>query len=198
MLISRVATGDGGIAASMAVSLVEAKRHLNVYHDNDDDLIGALVAVAQAHMEGPDGLGGTLGRAVTRHMLELKLERWPSSRVLPLPHPPLVSVDSITYLDIAGQTQTFAAARYHVVPDTMQGFIRLKSGEEWPDLDIAPDAVRIRFVVGPETCAPDLKHAILMHVSHLYLNREAVGETASVLPFGYRALTDPHRTHGWI
>ena len=198
MLISRVATGDGGIAASLAVSLVETKRHLNVYHDDDDTLIEALIAVAQAHMEGPDGLGGTLGRAVSQHMLEFKLERWPASRVLPLPHPPLVSVDSITYLDIAGDTQTFASSRYHVVPDTMQGFVRLKQGEEWPDLDIAPDAVRIRFVCGPATCPPDLRHALLLHIGLLYLNREAAGESVSLLPMAYKSLTDPHRTHGWI
>ena len=199
MLISRVAEGDGGLALTPAVSLAEAKRHLAIYHAADDDLVTALVAAAQAHMEGADGTGGVLGRAVSRHTLELRLERFPLSRVMALPHPPLVSVTGITYLDVAGVLQTFAASEYHVVADSMAGFVRLKATSAgWPATDIAPDAVRVRFVVGPAECPADLKAALLLHVGHLYLNRDAVGESRQVLPMAYKSLTDPHRTHGWI
>lgn len=198
MIIARVAEADGGLALTAAVSLTEAKKHCNVYHADDDAYITALIQVAQAHIEGADGTGGTVGRAVSRHMLELKFERWPASRVLPLPHPPLVDVESIKYLDLAGVEQTIPETDYHVVPDQTQGFVRLKPYAAWPSLDIAPDAVRIRFVVGPLECPPDLKQAMLLHIGHLYLNREAVGEAQSMLPFAYRALTDPHRSHGWI
>ena len=198
MMIARVPESDGGVPLVMAVSLSESKRHCNVYHANDDDLITAMIRVAQSHMEGHDGTGGTLGRAVSQHTLDLKFERWPANRAMALPHPPLVSVTSIKYLDIAGVEQTFPAINYHVVSDTISGFVRLKSQANWPSLDIAPDAVRVRFVAGPSECPVDLKHAMLLHVGHLYLNREAVGETTSMLPFAYKALTDPHKTHGWI
>lgn len=198
MLISRVAEADGGLPLLPAITLTEAKRHLNVYHYEDDALIEGLILVAQAHIEGHDGTGGILGRAVSRHMLELRLERFPASRVMPLPHPPLVSVASIAYIDVAGDLQTYPSANYHVVPDTMQGFVRLKSTAEWPAVDLAPDAVRVRFTVGVTACPVDLKQAMLLHIGHMYLNREAVGESQTVLPFAYKNLTDPHRTHGWI
>jgi uncharacterized phiE125 gp8 family phage protein len=198
MILRRIATADGGVALSPAVTLGDAKRHLNVYHAEDDDLIEALVAVAQAHLEGHDGTGGVLGRPVSRHTLELTLPRFPLDRVMPLPHPPLVSVTEIAYRDQSGVDRIFDAGLYHVVPDGMQGSVRLRVNASWPGTEDAPDAVRVRFVVGPSICPPDLRHAMLLHVGTLYLNREATGTNAVVLPMAWKALVDPHRTHGWI
>ncbi len=198
MILSRVAVADGGVALSPALSLTEAKRHLNVYHDLDDALIEAYVAAAQAHLEGDDGCGGTLGRAITRHTLDYVIEAFPRSRELLLPQPPLVSVTSVTYLDTVGTSQTLSSSLYHVMADRMAPRIRLRDTAEWPDTDIAPDAVRIRYVIGPDAVPADVRAALMLHLGNLYANRGDDGSAATVLPPAHRALLDKHRTHGWI
>jgi uncharacterized phiE125 gp8 family phage protein len=198
VILSRVAEADGGVALTQAVSLTEAKRHLNIFHAEDDALITALIVAAQASIEGIDGTGGTLGRAITRHTLDMVCEDFPDASRLALPQPPLVSVASVKYLDTTGTERTFAASGYHVVADKYVPHVRLKDGVSWPSLADAPDAIRVRYVVGPAECPGDIKQAILLHVAHLYANREAAGENLTPLPMAYKYLLDPHRTHGWM
>lgn len=199
MLLSRVATGDGGVALVAAVSTADAKAHLNVMHTTDDDLIAGFVSVAQQHLEGEDGLGGVLGRAIVRHTLDLALPSFPASRVIELPQPPLVSVTHVKYLDIDGVEQTVSSASYSVHADRSGGYIKLKPDASWPSTESdVDDAVRVRFVCGYEAVPAPLKSALLLHVGHLYLNREATGAASAVLPLAWKALTDPYKTHGWI
>lgn len=199
MLLSRIAVGDGGVALVPAVTTADAKAHLNVLHASDDDLIAALVSVAQQHLEGEDGLGGVLGRAVVQHTLEMHLGGFPPEDVIRLPQPPLVSVTSVTYLDTDGDEQTLSASKYAVHIDRGPGYIRLKPDQAWPGTQSGvDDAVRVRFVAGYASVPAGLRHAILLHVGHLYLNREATGDANQVLPMAWKALTDPYRTHGWI
>lgn len=199
MLLSRVGTGDGGVALTAAVSTADAKAHLNIYHATDDDLIAGFVAVAQQHLEGEDGLGGVLGRAIVRHTLDLALPLFPSSRVIELPQPPLVSVTHVKYIDADGDEQTLSSSAYAVHADRTGGYVKLKPDESWPITEMGiDDAVRVRFVCGYDAVPGPLKSAILLHVGHLYLNREATGAATAVLPLAWKALTDPYKTHGWI
>lgn len=196
--LSRVAAGDGGNAWTAAVSLSEAKRHCNVYHDQDDTLIEALIAAAQASLEGHDGTGGTIGRAVSRHRLALTCGTFPASRLFPLAQPDVIAVADVTYTDVTGVARTFSSGSYRLIPDAHRPALWLVDGASWPSTIAAPDAVRIRYDVGPATCPADIKAAILLHVGHLYVNREAAGESVTPLPLAYKHLLDPHRTHGWI
>lgn len=198
MVLARVAAIDGGVAPSAAVTMSDAKRHINVYHADDDALISALIAAAQSHLEGPEGCGGTLGRAVSRHVLEMRLPRFPVGRRLFMPQPPLIAVGSVAYIAPNGISDVMDPAHYHVVPRHLDPHIMLRDTASWPSTIVAPDAVTVRFTVGPLACPQDLQQAMLLHIGHMYLHREAVGESAAVLPFAYKALCDPHRTHGWI
>lgn len=200
MNLTRVAADDGGVALGTALSLADAKHHLNALHDTDDALITALCHVARAHMEGDDGTGGRLGRAVTRHVIDAEIEAFPSGRAdLRLPQPPLISVAWVKYYDADDVLQTLATTAYHVVRDAVSPFIRLAAAASWPSTAERPDAVQVRFTCGPETVPVDLAHALKLHVGHLYINREAALEKSLVsLPLGYDALCGPHRTHGWV
>lgn len=198
MLLTRIAVADGGVALGVALSLPDAKEHLNVYHNEDDPLITAYVDAARAHLEGHDGTGGRLGRAITQHVLELTLPGF-SAGAIQLPQPPLISVASVKYYDASNVQQTFGATNYHVVPHAITPRIELAYGKSWPATYPRPDAVVVRFTAGPAAVPGDLLHAIKLHVGHLYINREIAMEKALVtMPMGYDALIQPHRTHGWI
>lgn len=198
MRLTRVAEADGGLALDTALPLAEAKAHLSVLHDTDDDLITALVEVARAQLEGVDGTGGTIGSAITRHTLDGALEAFPAGNIV-LAQPPVASVTWVKYYDADGVLQTVSPSDYHLVADKMRPTIELADGKSWPATAVRPDAVMVRFVVGPDAVPPGLLHAIKMHVAHLYLNREIALEKSLVqMPMGYQPLVDLHRRHGWI
>lgn len=200
MNLTRIGTGDGGVALGTPLTLADAKRHLNITHDTDDDLITALCSVARAHLEGADGTGGRLGKAITRHVLQGEMEAFPRrGLIIDLPQPPLVSVAWIKYRDADDVEQTFPATSYVVVKDGIAPFVRLKLGSSWPETYERADAVTIRFTVGPESVPDDLLHAIRLHLGHLYVNREiALEKTLVQMPLGYESLIAPHKAHGWI
>ncbi len=200
MRLSRVAEADGGVALAEALTLADAKTHLNVLHTTDDAYIGSLCRVAQARLEGADGTGGILARAVTRHMLLGRMEAFPPGRrIIELPQPPLVSVAWIKYRDTADVEQTFPASSYVVIDDAVRPFVRLHSAASWPTTFERADAVTIRFTVGPDAVPDDLLAALKLHVGHLYVNREvALEKSLTAMPMGYESLISPHKAHGWI
>ncbi len=198
MLLTRVAQADGGVALTLAVTLARAKKHINVMHSADDDEISEFILKAQAHLEGHDGTGGVLGRAVSRHVLELALPGFPSGSIS-LPQPPIDAVSSVTYTDPDGAAQTIAAENYAIVPHKISPSLALAPGASWPSTRAGQhNAVVIRFICGFTDVPIDIQHAILMHVAHLYENRGAAGENMVALPLAYQSLLGPWRTHGWV
>lgn len=132
-------------------------------------------------------------------------------RAIGLPYPPLQSVTSITYVDAAGVTQTWAGADYTV--DVSDDFARIYPayGLDYPtELRDIPRGIKVRFVVGygstPETLAAPLaasapaaaRQAIKLIVGDFYKNREEsiVGNIASNVPFPARTLLSTLRVSG--
>jgi uncharacterized phiE125 gp8 family phage protein len=78
--------------------------------------------------------------------------------------------------------------------------VAIEPGQQWPSAYSRPDAVSVSFVAGtPVDEVPlSLKAAILLHVGHLYQNREAVTVDAvsNFLPLGYEALIWPFKKPG--
>jgi len=101
---------------------------------------------------------------------------------IPMPKPPLVSA-TISYMDVNGASQTFAASNYSLEkPTDHQGKIHLAYGSIWPTVQSHPTAVTIPFVAGygaaaavPET----IKEAIAALACYLYENR---GDEETKLP----------------
>lgn len=157
------------------VTLDQAKRQLRVEHDDDDDLIDALVGTATATLDGPDGW---LGRALGEQVLELQVRSF--GCWLGLPFPPIVSVSAVTYLDPTGAMQTVAPELYFLEAGR---FVRSVPAWAPPALACRSDAVRVRYVAGhPDTPAAGdvpakstvplpIRQAILMMVTRLYAGR---------------------------
>jgi uncharacterized phiE125 gp8 family phage protein len=161
------------------VSVAEAKAHLRIDHDDDNDRIQGLLWAAQNEFDGPDG---TLQRAVAVQQIELRLNTFPACDDIELPVPPLLIDDDhpliVTYIDGNGVEQTVDPATYSIVTAGRAGVARIALGydQAWPDARWQADAVKVRFWCGykaGDTRAEGLKQAIKMHAEMNYDGQDA-------------------------
>ena len=203
------------------VSLALAKQHLRVDTTADDDLIGFYIAAAQSMIDGP---GGWLGRCIGTQTLELRLDGFPTAiwgwsygnsglifgdtpalsggscapARIALPFPPLISVTSVTYEDVNGQTQTLPSADY-LASD--EGF-SASFGNVFPSGRWEPGAVQIQYQAGYDTIPPAVAAAMLLMIGDLYSNRQTVQTglraAAVAVPMSatVEALLAPYRVFG--
>ncbi len=174
------------------VSLAEAKKQLNILHNDDDDYITALVATAEEHI---GGVSGWTGRALVNSTWEYSLDSFPAYQ-LQLPKPPLISIEAIEYVDVDGVTQSLAGYRSFGVNDTNQcGYALPAYDGEWPGTrDNDPEAVRVTFKAGYATAPTPIKHAVLLMVSDWFENREDSSEIKlEQIPHSAEALLMPFR-----
>ncbi|WP_457578953.1 head-tail connector protein [Ensifer adhaerens] len=173
--------------AAPVISLAEAKRHLRVLHDDDDDDITELVEVATAVIEGPNGIGV----ALTPQTWRLSLDQFSCEITVPLG--PVTEVSSIAYTDAEGNFATVASWR----ADLDQQPVRIWPARDavWPSLVCEPGAVKVTFVCGYTKTPSDLKAALKLLVGHFYENREAVTTDLKAvdLPMGVAAILDRYR-----
>ena len=176
-------------------SLADAKAHMNVTTDEDDALIERLIRTAIAKLDGPRGL---LGRSLAPTQYRVALSAFLDTITLPLP--PLGSVDLVEYVDAQGTPRMLDADDFRVfgIGDDERGGIARLPGRAWPVVAGGPEAVRITFTAGYAEMPDGLRTSILMHVAHLYENREAsvVGVSAQVTPMGYDDLVEPFKVWG--
>lgn len=175
-------------AASSPVTLAEAKAHVYVTHANDDALIQLYIDAATANLDGRDGI---LGRALGTQTWELVMDSFPVGPIQ-FPLPPLQSITSVKYFNVAGLEVTLGAAQYNVDAASEPGWVSPVSS--WPATFPTINAVSIRFVAGYTQVPAAIKAAILLMAGDLYAIREAnvVGTIVAVNPT-VMALTYPYR-----
>lgn len=181
--------------ASDTDALAAAVTHLRLHSDTSDADAQAEVepylAAAVARMDGRHGL---LGRALVTQEWRLELDAFPAAITLPLP--PLQSVDSVTYVDPEGATQSLTT---HRTFGTDPALVLPAYGEDFPDTKDQPNAVEVAFTAGYGDVHADMPtnlwHALLLDAAHLYENREStlVGVQAASLPMGYSTLVADYR-----
>lgn len=159
------------------LTLAEAKRHLRVEVDNDNDLIRSLTVAAREHVEAQTG------RRLVTQTWDLK-GAFPMCGPVWLPFAPATSVTSITYLDQAGVSQTWSSALYRVLlptgPHAQRGYIEPAYGQSYPSTYAVSEAVAVRFVCGYGASGASVPASILaamkLLVGHWYEQRVAVSE----------------------
>ena len=121
--------------------------------------------------------------------------------------PRLVSVTSITYLDMAGEQQTLDPSAYIVDASSQPARIVPAINLTWPTTDYyIPGSVKVTYVAGSygdgvtvDTCPASIEQAILLLVGHFYENREASSALSlKNIPLGVDALLNPYRFYGWM
>jgi uncharacterized phiE125 gp8 family phage protein len=176
------------------ITLAEAKAHCRVDHTDDDVLIGGLIAAATQHL---DGRRGYLGRCLMTQSWEYRVHCFPYGDPIELPLPPLVSVESVKYVDQVGVLQTLAADQYVIDAATYLGQLRPAYNVVWPVTRHESFAVRIAFTAGfgdAATVPQPIKSAMLMITGHLYENRETVADVnLTETPIAARYLLGPYR-----
>lgn len=173
------------------VSLAEARLHLRVDSDAEDALIAGLIRTAREQAEH------RTRRALITQTLEAIYCGFPWGGALELPRPPLQSVTSVKYYDVADAEATLAAALYSVDTAALLGRVVLDDGQSWPTTALRPaQGVIVRYVAGYGDGAGDvpesIRHWILLTVGELFERREhaTAGTTVTPNPFVDRLLDE--------
>lgn len=183
-------------STGLAVSLELAKAHLRIAGNNSDDneyVVNLIRAAAKA-------IEQAIGRSLQSQVYRLSLPDWPASGEIILPFPPLVSVQSIQYVDTAGATQTLAVSQYIVNDDNEPATITPAHDAEWPEVQSQANAVQVNYTAGYTTVPEPIKQAILLLIGHWYENREAAitGTIATDLPLAVNYLLEDYTVRRYM
>jgi uncharacterized phiE125 gp8 family phage protein len=209
--------------AAEPVTLTLAKQHLRVDFSDDDALITGLITTARQFAEN------VMNRAIYNQTYVLSLDQfnygdWRStipmerrnplkfsalweSMALRLSMPRLVSVTSITYLDVTGTQQTLDYSTYNVDINSEPARIVPAINLTWPTTDYyVPGSVQVTYVAGTwgdgvtvDNCPMPVKQAILLLIGHFYSNREYTSaQNLKVVPMTVDALLNPYKFYWWL
>lgn len=174
-----------------AISLAEAKQHLRVDsdYDDDDDYITALIGVATNQVEE-----FTRRRLMTQ-TFNLYFDVFPP--YIDLQVGIVQSVTHIKYYDASNSLQTLAASEYDLDDKIKPGRIYQSNNGSFPDTYERPNAVDIEFVVGNSANRVEdaIKQAMLIIVGRYYEQRQDVvlGTQVAELPLMVEYMLTPYR-----
>lgn len=154
------------------------------------------VWIAKAILAAREKCETFLKRRFVSTTLRLTLDRFPSWEFY-LPSPPLVSVTSVKYYDLAGVQQTISASNYSVDIYTQPGRITPAYGLSWPTARVHTNSIEVLYVAGygGASAVPfAIKQAILLTVGSWFETRENIGQNMNELPDTAKALL---RSQAW-
>lgn len=183
------------------VTLTEVKAQLRLDVAEDDGFLAGCVLAAREWVEGQTK------RVLMRSTWDYSIdEGWPFRRGMyriDLPVNPVISVDSISYVDDTGATQTLSSSLYTAVCREDGSYVTVAYNKSLPTIRNVPDAITVRFTAGyvDDSVSPQvnavpwpLHRAICMLAGHFYENREAASQKVlAEVPFAVEALISPYR-----
>jgi uncharacterized phiE125 gp8 family phage protein len=168
------------------VSLADMKLHLRVTCTADDDLITALIVAARQWCEDYEN------RAYITQIITANTF-WLPNRII-LPKPRLQTDDLvITYVDLAGDTQTLSSDLYDIDIIREPGQVTRAYNATYPSVRGDVNGVTIVYKAGYGAASTDVPQktiaAIKLMCGHLYENRITVTDLNMMeLPLGVKAL----------
>lgn len=166
-------------ATTAAISTADAKAWLRVEHSADDDLIAMLVASATAHAEN------YLSQAFMEQEITETFDAWQPEIKLTI-HP-VISVDSIEYIDDNGDAQTLDSSVYLVDNYQKRCIITPAYSQSWPSARTQRNTITVTYTAGYETLPADAKLALLLMVADAYENRQ---DSVKQLPTASKYILD--------
>jgi uncharacterized phiE125 gp8 family phage protein len=171
------------------VSLAEAKAHLRVTHNEEDALIGALIASARRVAEARTGLS-----FITQEWLVFR-DGWPEAGVIDIPLAPVLSVEELAVFGEDDQKAVIEPAHYVVDSASRPARLMLRGSRIWPRPGRRVNGIGIRVRAGygtlPASVPAALRQSVLMLVAHYYGARGEEAEPG--LPVSLDALLSVFR-----
>jgi len=168
------------------VTLAEAREHCRIDNDDENRTLTRLIQSAREQVENDTA------RALITQTLRMYLDEFPDGDAIELPRPPLATITSLTYVDAAGATQTWAASNYVADAVREAGRVVLAYGKSWPTARAQANSIQVNYTAGwtTTTIPAAAKQLVLLWVGHMYENREAVNaSTINAVPMAVESLT---------
>lgn len=182
----RITLDAGG--GSDVFCLDEIKDLLRVEHDYDNDRINL------ANRTAAEVLSGHAWIQLLEGTRTLRSQAFPACRLLYLPYPPLLTIESVKYLDLSETLQTVDDENYIVHTWHQPGVVQFRDEFGYPDVASRLDAVQVQYTCGYGTGAevpPAVKEALFFLIKHLYDHPDMDGDSCrdpNSLPGFYRQL----------
>lgn len=172
------------------ISLAELKEDRRIDHSDEDADLGVLITAVRKQLE-------------EAYWTQFCTATWDQyfdgfASQFKLRPPPVGTVASVKYTDVAGDEQTVDASVWEQGLVNGVGVVRLAFNQTWPSGARGhPDSVVIRFTAGYGAAAdvPEpIRRAMLLYCGHLYENREPVviGASVAKVPHGIGDLMTPY------
>jgi uncharacterized phiE125 gp8 family phage protein len=158
--------------SDMPVTVNEVARALKLGTLTDDDELelNDLIPVAVDMVERDSQ------RALARQTWALYMDEFPCEEI-ELRKPPVISVSSVTYTDLDGDSQTVSASLYDT--DLKSSPARIwpaASSTGWPTAKEMPNAVTVTFVAGYPASVPRVAYQAIMLAMDALYNKRCVGD----------------------
>ena len=184
MPVRKIAAVPGAV---QPVSLEEAKAQTRTDCADEDGLIGGYITAAT------DAASDRLQRALVPTRYRLTLDSFPSAIELLLP--PIISVQSVKYIDANGAQQTLDPQDYFLDSVSEPGYLVPAAGRAWPATQDRINAVEVEYTAGyADSAIPSpIKSWILLAVGDLYEQRTRSAEKPVVPQFFAESLLDTYK-----
>lgn len=160
--------------------LAEARLHIKADGTTEDALITAWITAARELAEHHTGC------ALAPQTLEMALDSFPDA--IDLDMPPVASVTSLKYTDLAGVEQTVGAASYVLSLYGAARRITPAFGFVWPATQDTANAVRVRYVTGYAVAPKAVKAALQLMVAWFNEHRGSEMDPDDIQPPAAKAL----------
>ena len=175
--------------AALPVTVAEAKAYARINYDDDDAVIETLIQAARDHLEQ------ATGRTFVATTYKLTLDEFAHNEIQ-LPRSPILSIESVTYDDRDGNSQTLATSGYTLDLASEPGWIVPDLHTRWPATFQGVNALQIVFRAGyasdgntPPDHAANVparaKLAVKSLVAHWYAEREPIPDTGRITEIPY-------------
>lgn len=181
-----------GTPAAEPLSLAEVLAHVRQSAGVDDAYLTALITVAREACEE------RIERTLISTPWRLTLDAFPDA--IPLYRPPVIEVQNVQYIDLAGVTQTLDPVDYLLDRVSEPGYLVPAPDTTWPNTMDRINSVTINYTAGyGDTAAAvpaPLRHWMLLAIGDMYATRSASSEKPMVRNEFADALLAPYKIWG--
>lgn len=138
----------------------------------EDDLLDTILQSAVDELDAPVG---HLGRSLMQRECRLLVDSHPEKEIL-IPHPPIISIDEIKYIDTNEAEQTIDLSDVNIDITDPNDAGRLWHKSAWPSMSNRPGRMWVDYTAGYATAAEVpavIRHAILIKAATYYRDRES-------------------------